>query len=476
MKKRKIIRNKKEEGITLIALVITIVIIIILATVTINMAFGDGGLIRQAEIARDMTANSTVSEEEAMNSLIGEYSNVMAEDDKISLPLPTDGSYSEEKGVNTPNLGNNMELVIFDSTNNTWKEDITNSGYSYIDTSESGQENRSEWANAKVTVDGIDSYFVWIPRYAYKITYYTDASKTETSSTPTVYGTIDIKFIQGTGKLAADGVTECKYASENPDATQEYVIHPAFTTDEEYGGGWDNELAGIWIGKYEASLVNKSDESNIITDDIPTGNVLLSEAANTGKALVTKPGYSSWRYCAIGNMYTNALGYSTELKSHMLKNSEWGAVAYLTDSKYGRNGKEIKCNDQGFITGGGTGNSYATNNYLESTTGNVYGIYDLSGGAYEYVTGYVLGSSSLNYALSFADGSSDEYSTVYNGTNINSAYKYGDATYETAGWHEDHAIFSESDSFVILRGNYYLSETATTGIFAYNCNPRRCIS
>lgn len=37
---------KKEKGITLIALVITIVIIIILATVTINMAFGDGGLLR----------------------------------------------------------------------------------------------------------------------------------------------------------------------------------------------------------------------------------------------------------------------------------------------------------------------------------------------------------------------------------------------------------------------------------------------
>ena len=47
------------------------------------MAFGDGGLIRQAELARDMTANSTVAENEGMNSIMGEYANIMAEDGEI---------------------------------------------------------------------------------------------------------------------------------------------------------------------------------------------------------------------------------------------------------------------------------------------------------------------------------------------------------------------------------------------------------
>ena len=55
------IYSKKETGITLMALVITIIIIIILATVTINMAFGENGLIREAELARDLTANSLSS-------------------------------------------------------------------------------------------------------------------------------------------------------------------------------------------------------------------------------------------------------------------------------------------------------------------------------------------------------------------------------------------------------------------------------
>ena len=50
-------KYKGKTGITLVSLVITIIIIIILATVTINMAFGDNGLIREAELARDLTAN-----------------------------------------------------------------------------------------------------------------------------------------------------------------------------------------------------------------------------------------------------------------------------------------------------------------------------------------------------------------------------------------------------------------------------------
>ena len=87
----RIIKIKKEErkkarGITLIALVITIVILIILSTVTINMAFGDRGLIQQAELAKDMTANSTVAESEGINSLMEEYANIMAEDEEIEEP------------------------------------------------------------------------------------------------------------------------------------------------------------------------------------------------------------------------------------------------------------------------------------------------------------------------------------------------------------------------------------------------------
>ena len=75
--------EKQNKGITLVALVITIIIIIILATVIINMAFGDNGLIKQAQLAKDMTANSVQAEQENMNSLMQEYANIMAEDSEL---------------------------------------------------------------------------------------------------------------------------------------------------------------------------------------------------------------------------------------------------------------------------------------------------------------------------------------------------------------------------------------------------------
>ena len=79
MKEKKKIFQKtsnSNKGITLVALVITIVILIILATVTINFAFGDNGIIKKAQYAKDLSANSTKHEEQSMSKLV-EYMNEM---------------------------------------------------------------------------------------------------------------------------------------------------------------------------------------------------------------------------------------------------------------------------------------------------------------------------------------------------------------------------------------------------------------
>ena len=447
-----------EKGITLVALVITIIILIILATVAINFAFENNGLIQRAEDARDYYANDTSYTDESITNVESYLDGLIngvgsGNGGSGGDTLPTDGSFSEEKGVNTPKLASNMQLVTFNSDDNTWVADETNSGYSYVDTSVSGNENRSEWANAEVIVNGITSYFVWIPRFAYKINGTND---------------IDVKFIKGTGTEAVEEGITCKYADDpSLDTTTDYIIHPAFTINKDLGGGWDNELPGIWIGKYEASLANKTDGSNIVTDDTDTGNILLSD--HTDKTVVTKPGYNSWRNITIGNMYTNALAYDTNLESHMLKNSEWGAVAYLTESKYGRNGTEVGFSNQGYITGGGTDNAYATANQDQSSTGNVYGIYDLRGGASEYVASYYNGNSSLSYGSSFASngGDSTKYATAYTGTVASTAYKYGDATYETSGWHADETNFVNSNGPFFDRGGVYYANVSGVGVFAY---------
>ena len=75
--------KKTEKGITLVALVITIVILIILATVTINVAFGDGGLIQRAQQAKNLTEEATLKEQETLNEVMSEYANIMAEDPDI---------------------------------------------------------------------------------------------------------------------------------------------------------------------------------------------------------------------------------------------------------------------------------------------------------------------------------------------------------------------------------------------------------
>ena len=374
---------------------------------------------------------------------IAPVTNEIGSEEPDPPPTPeepaTDGTFNVEEGVNTPNLGADMQLVVFDSSTNTWKEDTSKEAYNYLDTSITGNENKSEWANAKITtqVNGqpVESYFVWIPRYAYKI-----------------IGTnnIDIKFIKGTGKETVDG-TPCKYVSENP-TSDDYIVHPAFT-DEEENGGWDEQLSGIWIGKYETSSVEGN--SNNAEDNVTT------------KHAQVKPGVSSWRNIQIGNMYEVGKAYAPNLESHMLKNSEWGAVAYLTESKYGRNGQEVTINNNGetYYTGGGTDNAYITNT-PQSSTGNIYGIYDLSGNAYEYVASYYKDGDFLNANSTFTTGTSDKYSTAYEGEAVNINYKYGDATYETVGWNEDIDYFVDFDFAFFHRGGDY-DYDSDAGVFCF---------
>ena len=146
---------KKNSGITLIALVITVIIIIILATITINFAFGDNGLIKKAEEARDLMTNDMSHEQGVMQNAADYMNEFIAgmnggsgteEPDPPTPPepepLPTDGSFNEDKGVNTPQIGDNMELVEFKEDTKEWVSDEMNDSYEYVDTSISGNEMR----------------------------------------------------------------------------------------------------------------------------------------------------------------------------------------------------------------------------------------------------------------------------------------------------------------------------------------------
>lgn len=277
------------------------------------------------------------------------------------------------------------------------------------------------------------------------------------------------------GNIANDG-TECKYAKDITETTPEtdyYIVHPAFTSDVN-NGGWNKELEGIWVAKYEAGAEVLKNDLWQGKDDYwnnNSGDIAISDTVR----LVSKPGIKSWRCINIANAYTNSKNYNSSIGSHLMKNSEWGAVAYLTHSCYGRNGTQVTNNSKtDYITAGGN----MLDNNLQSSTGNLYGIYDLNGGSYERVAAYYNGYNTSNFTneefldingnmFASYNGLSDEYATVYTGRDFEKDYKRGDATTETRGWNGDNYGFvdgNDDNTFFYRDGSKDAGEKA--GIFA----------
>ena len=307
-----------------------------------------------------------------------------------------------------------------------------------------------KWANA-MTDDG--SLYVWIPRYSYKITAGEHAANQKSWNSADASGDakVEIKWSNGTIDDLTDG----------------YTNHYAFTFGTD-------ELAGLWVAKYEASR-----------------NDATKSSAGTGTTPASKPGVMSWRTSKIGDMFNYAYNVNRDLESHMMKNGEWGAVAYLT-SAIGRT--PYINNNSSFITGmaGDTQNaseSSSTNAWntvkgvKASTTHNVYGIYDMAGGAWDYVAGYVENNndSLMAYGASMVN-SLDKYKDVYlTGTYDNSNYNYtamlnrkGDAVYETSSsysgktsWDSDTSIMPAGGTPFFARGGK-TANASEAGIFSFS--------
>ena len=376
-------------------------------------------------------------------------------------------AYRDNSGANYPKLENNMIPVVYDGTN--WKyAALYDKWYDY---------DAKKWANAVVLNDGVTKevgdtiteeeislWYVWIPRYTYTIFNGNNGSVAEQE--------IQIKFESGTN---SSGTVECVdnisgngTSSETctdtingsiVNGTSTYT-HPAFT----FG---DTELTGFWVGKFEVS-------------------------GSTSKITI-KPNITSLRDTTVSSFFTAIQNikavYNLSGDSHMMKNMEWGAVAYLTQSKYGKctDGTcvEVSINsNSSYYTGGGTSDAYKTN-VAQSTTKNVYGVYDMSGGSWEYVMGNMVNTSGAFYSSS-AGFTTDNIpdSKYYDSYSYSTSYtthgrgKLGDATKETlkrfgsdnGGWYSDYAILPSSTYSWFLRGGYY-GTGANAGVFLFERYP-----
>ena len=321
-------------------------------------------------------------------------------------------------------------------------------------TTSSSRSNYLGTSGVTVSESDILAYLVWIPRYKYKIWTTTTSSKGGEQA-------IDIIF-ENTDTPKSTGTT-----------VDSYLTHPAFTFD-------DMELNGMWVGKFETT-------GNATTPTVkPNLQSLKSQNVSTQFATAQKFGTSTY-------------GSTSKIDAHMMKNSEWGAVTYLLHSKYGVNREVYINNSSGYYTGrsgGNVGGSTAINtvytnqtsttqyntygfytwdgyllNYntntkssthniskVASTTGNITGVYDMSGGSWEYVMGnYNNTISSSGFSTLPNSEYYDNYTTTNTLTACNGGICYGHALSETASWYSDYADFVNSNGPWFMRGGRYIN-------------------
>ena len=318
-------------------------------------------------------------------------------------------------------------------------------------------QNNYDTNDTIVYDDDIKLWYVWIPRYKYTIFNGNNESVSEQL--------INITFESGINKTGTVSCVNNTDGSETcTDNTYGSIIngtstytHPAF----KFG---NTELTGFWVGKFEVS--------------------------GSTSTITIKPNVTSLRNQTVSSFFTAIQNVKTtyginNADSHMMKNMEWGAVAYLKQSKYGLGTTDIAVNtNSSYYTGGGTSDAYKTN-VAQSTTGNIYGVYDMSGGAWEYVMGNMNNSSNAFYSSNagFATAPDAKYydSYKYDSSSYTSHArgKLGDATKETlttfgktlgGGWYSDYAYFPNSSFSWFIRGGRYDDGTYAGVFYFYGAN------
>jgi hypothetical protein len=221
----------------------------------------------------------------------------------------------------------------------------------------------------------------------------------------------------------------------------EYHSHPAFQSFDSNG---------LWVGKFETS--------------------------GTTNDLQIKPNKVSLKYLNVKTIFETCYAYQRNYDSHMMKNTEWGAVSYLSLSNYGIKGAVNVNNNSSFMTGyssivdqstypganGTTSNLTVPYNteigYKASTTGNISGIYDMSGGAHEYLAAFVDGSLGISGfgidpTITYGEKYFDKYSTSSSFEKFDQRI-LGDGTGEFGPFY----YYPDSDGVKKYRNNWFGDE------------------
>ncbi|MGM9848411.1 MAG: hypothetical protein ACI312_01500 [Bacilli bacterium] len=389
---------------------------------------------------------------------------------------------------NEPNLVKGMIPITYNEFKKVWEKADYSNWYDYenkkwanavmvTDTSRDNYMNAD--AGALVKEEDILTYLVWIPRYRYKLfnTSFKEINPLE----------IEILF-------------ESKnYPKSSGTKDGEWLTHPAFTFGDE-------ELTGIWVGKFETTG----------TSDMPTIKPNLVSLTNQDVA-------SQFETSRKINYVLDS--EIAKIDAHVAKNMEWGAINYLSHSKYGtcvdgvcknvrNNNVNTSSNSNGpSITGCASSNAngamvvsntcntdssrpYNDNEYgvLASSTSSIYGVYDMAGGSWEIVMAVMKSEDGSNIISGRNDNKNSGYtgilfdkdrniSKTFSGKSLPDAKYYdaydyninidsvdktylGDAIGETVGWYGDFRDFLDNPKSWLMRGGLY-NHGDLDGIFAY---------
>ena len=308
-------RKRQENGITLIALVITIIVLLILAGVTIAMLTGDNGIISKAMQAKIRTEEAKETEETGLNEIENYINGKSAEAGVVVQDLKSikgDGTEGEVIGEKVSDGAGGVVPIP--------------SGFYYVGgTAKSGtviSDNLADKDKYKgqelVGTDLSGNQFVFIP----------------------VNG-IDLKYEQD---HKYDGKYEYAYTTE----LSGYTSQSDWSDDSGESTSVKN-YGGFFIGRYEAGY----------PDEIKEGTIVNFKNSATGKVPVSKAGIASWNLVSqiVAKSASESM-YNTDdskVKSKLVDSYAWD-----TTCKWLKNSGVIKEDSAGRI------NSTDYGNYINS--------------------------------------------------------------------------------------------------------------
>ena len=330
---------EEEKGITLLTLIITVVIMLILAAVTISVTLGEGGLVDQAKWAAEQTANLTKSEQEQLDELQKEFTNLMAEDSEITPPNPgpelPEGWDGDKVKPEESTDGKTVPVPIGYTASSASGENSVNDGFVIYEGTE--EVNDGNVSTAKTS----RNQFVWIPvedisqianqtngtdgkgrqNYQGKLYDFSTSGATEKSS----YG-------QGTESYREpDIVTEY-------DGDSEYLSILGLSSSSEFKTQLQEEYnemiesvdryGGFYIGRYETGnlAANTSTEPVVVKGNNSIGGVNWYYQYQNSKLIGANKNVASTMIW--GSMFDRVFIWLTETGdktySDIMNSSSWG--------------------------------------------------------------------------------------------------------------------------------------------------------